>query len=87
MHVNICVSKLKPSKLYFMIADLNQGMAFQTEAQPRVSTLKQEDTLPVSVQVKLFFKWLNPRKWFSSLSEIDLDMSEFSCKKDALQSK
>ena len=66
-----------------MIADLSAVPVFQIETEQPSNTAKIKLTIldGVSVKIKQFSKWLNPKNWFSSLSDIDIDMSEFACKK------
>lgn len=66
-----------------MIADLNTALVVQPETEPKTSTAYIKSTMPVSIRVKVnqLFLWLNPKKWFSRFSSIDIDMSEFACKK------
>lgn len=81
--VNICVSNLKPPKFYFMISDLNALPVFHIETeQPSITTkVKHNMLVDIRVKIKQFSKWLNPKNWFSCFSDIDIDMSEFACKK------
>ena len=83
MVINICVSKLKPPKFYIMIADLKAVPGFQTEPALALGAGKNTRTILQSskVKVKQFSKWINPKNWFSRFSTIDIDMSEFACKK------
>ena len=66
-----------------MIADLNAALALQTETEPTPDTTKMKSTVlaSTSVKVKQLSSWLNPKNWFSRFSTIDIDMSEFACKK------
>ena len=66
-----------------MIADLNTALAPQTETEPTYATTKTKRTPLVSTIVKLkqLSSWLNPKNWFSCFSTIEIDMSEFACKK------
>jgi hypothetical protein len=81
--INICASKLKPPKFYFMIADLNTVPVFKIEAEQPSTTTKTKPAMLVSVSIKVkqFYTWINPKNWFSRFSNIDIDMSEFACKK------
>lgn len=66
-----------------MITDLNTPAVFQLETEITVTTVKIKSSLlkMAAVKVKQFSKWLNPKNWFSCLSDIDIDLSEFACKK------
>lgn len=63
-----------------MLAKLHAVIAFETETtipivHPKVTRINR-----FYVRGKQFFRWLNPKKWFSSLSDIDIEMGEFACK-------
>lgn len=66
-----------------MIADLNTVPVFKIEAEQPSTTTKTKPAMlaGVSVKVKQFYTWINPKNWFSRFSNIDIDMSEFACKK------
>ncbi len=66
-----------------MIADLNAVPVFETETEQPSTTAKIKTAMlaGVSIKVKQFYTWINPKNWFSRFSNIDIDMSEFACKK------
>lgn len=66
-----------------MIADLNVVPDFQIATEVTPVTSKKTRTMLQSSKhkVKQFSKWINPKNWFSCLCSIDIDMSEFACKK------
>ena len=66
-----------------MIADLNAAFPFSTETKPTQATTKTKNTVLVSTKAKAkqLTLWLNPKNWFNRFATIDIDMSEFACKK------
>jgi hypothetical protein len=66
-----------------MIADLNVLQVFQSETAitPAAAEVKTTKMKRAGIKVKQFSVWLSPKNWFSRFSSIDIDMSEFACKK------
>lgn len=36
-------------------------------------------------RIKPFFEWVNPKNWFSSIANIEINLNEFTCKKYCLK--
>lgn len=66
-----------------MIADLNAVPVFQDETMPVSNTdhIKSIVLERTGCKIKQITAWINPKNWFSRFSAIDIDMSEFACKK------
>ncbi len=66
-----------------MIADLKAVPVFQIETEVIPATAKIKTTMLKRTvgKIKQFYTWINPKNWFSCFSKIDIDMSEFACKK------
>lgn len=66
-----------------MITDVKAVSIFHIEAeQPHIND-KVIHTMLVNIcfKIKQFSKWLNPKNWFNCFSDINIDLSEFACKK------
>jgi hypothetical protein len=66
-----------------MIADLNAVSAFQIETESAPATTANKRTVLVSAsnRIKKISAWINPKNWFNRFASIEIDMSEFACKK------
>ncbi len=64
-----------------MIVDLKFLPVYKTEAQRQVGHFKIKQPIKLFVRFKRFFKSLNPTSWFSTFSDIDVDLNEFDYKK------
>jgi hypothetical protein len=67
-----------------MISDLtitSNAEVENTQSQVVTVSTKKISTKILKSRVKEFSKWINPRHWFDSLSDIKITLEEFSCKK------
>jgi hypothetical protein len=73
-----------------MIADLivvqnDEVVTNQNEAV--IITVKRVRLQTLSKKIKRFSKWINPRHWFDSLSDITVTLEEFTCNKNIAEPK
>ncbi len=51
------------------------------EKMPAVAKSKTNLITNIGVEIKCFFKRVNPNNWFSDFAEIEITLEEFACKK------
>jgi Leucine-rich repeat (LRR) protein len=66
-----------------MITNLTAVQTFEVDNE-QISAISSTKTTAIKVttlKVKQFSKWINPKNWFNRFASIEIDMSEFACKK------
>ena len=66
-----------------MITKISTAKTFYLTEEEIVEVQDKQPSIMKNVIVKagLLIKWINPKTWFSSLANIELDLNEFACKK------
>ncbi len=64
-----------------MIANLSEVRPFEIKTELQVGATKLKRNWFTAIKIKQCYKWLSPKNWFNSLSDIDINLSEFACKK------
>ena len=73
-----------------MMADLTIVQKDEVTTNQRetvIVTAKKIRLLTLGKKIKQFSKWINPYHWFDSLSDINITLEEFACKKNTAKPK
>jgi hypothetical protein len=79
---NICTLK-STTKYNFMLAEINNPLLDSTTSFEKEVTTKVKSNWinKARNKIKYFFQWINPKNWFSSIADSEINMNEFACKK------